>query len=284
MMALLVWPVLSLATTLPRAQTVPGGVAIVPLAVQGPSLPVVHYDGRRVMVIQQHSRWLAVVGIPLTVSPGEYTLEVRQGSRPPQGQAFTVQDKQYAVQHITLENQRMVDPSPEDLERIARESQRIETVLAHWSEPGALEVPFLRPAEGEFSSPFGLRRYFNNQPRKPHSGLDIAAPQGTPVRAPAAGVVIDTGTYFFNGKTVFLDHGQGLITMYCHLHQIDVRPDQRIARGTVIGTVGMTGRVTGAHLHWGVSLNRALVDPLLFLPSALAASAEETKKTPKRRR
>ena len=260
-------PALGHPVVFPRAEPSPGGLVILPLAGQSTTPPVVYYDGNRVLVIRHEKQWLALIGLPLTVSPGLQTVQVQYSTATPQAVSFVVHDKQYAVQHLTLSNKRMVEPNAEDLQRIAREQARTEAALARWSEPAPALLTFLKPVQGEFSSPFGLRRFFNKQPRKPHSGLDIAAPQGTPVRAPAEGQVIDTGHFFFNGNTVFLDHGHGVITMYCHLHEIAVTPGQRIARGAVIGTVGMTGRVTGAHLHWSVSLNRALVDPQLFLPS-----------------
>lgn len=253
------------AATMPRPHPVPGGVAVVPLPGETAVPPQVHYEGNRVLVLGRDQHWVAIVGIPLEAQPGVHTVQLRRGSQPLAPITFTVYDKEYAVQHITLKNQRMVNPTDEDLQRIAKEKARIEAAFSRWSDAAPSDLTFTQPVAGEFSSPFGLRRFFNNQPRKPHSGLDIAAPQGTPVHAPMAGQVIDTGNYFFNGNTVFLDHGQGLITMYCHLDRIDVTPGQQVARGHLIGTVGMTGRVTGPHLHWSVSLNRTVVDPMLLL-------------------
>ena len=122
-----------------------------------------------------------------------------------------------------------------------------------------------QPTAGRRSDSFGKRRFFNGQPRNPHSGMDIAAPTGTPVVAPLPARVIDIGDYFFNGRTVWLDHGGGLLSMMCHLSRIDVREGQHLAAGERLGAVGATGRVTGPHLHWTVSLNRASVDPGLFL-------------------
>lgn len=273
-------PALVSAMPLLQSDAVPGGVAVLPLYTSAAVPPVAHYDGRRVMVVQEGDRWVAVVGIPLSTQPGEQTLLVQHGAAPAQRYPFTVRDKRYAVQRITLKNRRMVHPTPADLRRITREQQRISAALGHWSESMQVAQPFLLPVAGRFSSPFGLQRYFNDQPRKPHSGLDIAAPQGTPVRAPAAGRVIDTGAYFFNGNTIFLDHGQGLVSMYCHLEQIQVVLDQEVERGDVIGTVGMTGRVTGPHLHWSVSLNGTMVEPLLFLPATVSEMGDEPGNTP----
>jgi murein DD-endopeptidase MepM/ murein hydrolase activator NlpD len=177
-----------------------------------------------------------------------------------------VTDKAYEEQHITIEDKRKVNPEPRDQQRITREQKLINAALEHWSDQDNVVVEFHKPVTGPTSSPFGLRRFFNEQARNPHSGLDIAAAAGTPVQAPAPGTVIETGDFFFNGNTVLIDHGQGLVTMYCHLSAIDVKRGDRLRTGDRIGKVGMTGRVTGPHLHWGVSLNDARVDPLLFLP------------------
>jgi murein DD-endopeptidase MepM/ murein hydrolase activator NlpD len=254
---------------LPEASPVPGGVAIVALAQENSPAPRVRFNGQRVLLQRHAGHWQAVVGLPLSLEPGKHPLDVN-------GQAVLIEvlPKQYESQYLTIVNKRQVEPTAEDLERIAREKLVIDQAFTTWSELLADSLNFDLPASGRFSSAFGLRRFFNKQPRAPHSGLDIAAPEGTPVTAPAAGTVIETGDYFFNGNTVFIDHGQGLISMYNHLVRIDVARGARVERGQRIGAVGKTGRVTGAHLHWTLSLNNARIDPMLFLPAAARARAQ----------
>ena len=252
------------AATLPQDHPVPGGIALLTLPAQS-TAPRAEYLGHRVMVLRKGSGWLAVVGIPLTSTPGVQTLEYRNAQHRLERVKFTVQTTHYREQHITLKNKRMVEPTAADLKRIGNDIRHIHAALAHWSDNTVVDPILTQPVAGIRTDSFGARRFFNGEPRKPHSGMDIPAPSGTPVYAPADGVVIETGNYFFNGNTVFIDHGQGLITMYCHLQHIDVKPGTVLKRGMRIGEVGMTGRVTGPHLHWGVSLNQAFVNPALFL-------------------
>lgn len=239
---------------------VPGGVAVVELG-QGEQTPQARYQGKPVLVVKEDgARWIAIVGIPLTVKPGDQYVE-SGGQRVP----FVVAGKHYREQRITLKNQEQVSPSPTNLKRIERELAEQTRAYQQFSPRQPSNLLFDKPVGGPLSSPFGLRRFFNDQERNPHSGLDFAVPAGTPVKAPAAGRVILVGDYFFNGKTVFVDHGQGLISMFCHLSRIDVTVGQELPRGGVLGRVGATGRATGPHLHWNVSLNDARVDPAIFI-------------------
>jgi len=244
---------------------VPGGVAVIPLG-NAPTAPTVTYRGHRTMVLRDEAGdWLAIVGIPLDVKPGVQAISVRtpEGTRTLD---FSVRDKTYEAQHIRLRNKRQVNPTLADLARIEKELAEQTAAYRSYRERIPSNVLFDKPVDGgHLSSPFGLRRFFNGEPRNPHSGLDFAVPAGTPVKAPADGKVILVGDYFFNGKTIFLDHGQGLISMFCHLSSIDVKPGQDVARGGIVGRVGATGRATGPHLHWNVSLNDARVDPAIFI-------------------
>lgn len=253
------------APELPHEARVPGGIAIVKLTNSEPRSPLqLYYDKRPVMQIPTPDGLYAIIGIPLTASPGPQQLLIKQNGQQ-RTLDFTINDKAYRTQRLTIKNKRKVNPTAKDMQRIRRETKRIKHDLNYWSDTPPQTLQFRIPVAGIASDSFGSRRIFNGQPRKPHSGMDIAAPEGTPVYAPAAGTVIDTGNYFFNGNSIFIDHGQGLITMYCHLSRIDVKEGQQVKTGDLIGKVGKTGRVTGPHLHWGVSLNNARVDPSLIL-------------------
>lgn len=251
------------ATELPAQRSVPGGVALVELGAS-PAAPQALLGGEPVMVIGEPARWTAVVGIGLDTEPGVHHIDVRRGAGPAERIRFEVEPVRYAEQRLEVAPGK-VDLSPADLARHERERAHLAGVVAVHSDAVPRSLRLLQPTPGRRSSSFGLRRIFNDQPRRPHSGMDIAAPVGTPVVAAAAGRVIDAGDYFFNGNTIWLDHGSGLLTMYCHLGAIDVRPGDMVSAGDPIGVVGATGRVTGPHLHWSVSLNRKMVDPALFL-------------------
>lgn len=250
---------------LPEQSAVPGGVMILSVGNSQQTKPDVYFEDKPVMVVQADGLWQAVVGIPLAAKAGTLRIVVKRGEEK-STQLFSIKDKQYPTQYITVKDERKVNPNPIDMKRINQESSRIQEALTAWTETNNEPVNFVWPINGRVSGLFGRRRVFNGEPRNPHSGMDIAAKTGTPIHAPAAGVVRGTGNYFFNGNTVFIDHGQGLITMFCHLSRIDVQDGQTVKQGDIIGAVGATGRVTGPHLHLGVSLNNERVEPRLFFP------------------
>lgn len=251
---------------LPRIAVVPGGVARVELG-EAASPPRVSVQGRRVLVARSATGWIALVGIGLDAQPtAPVSLQVDREDGP-RVVTVRVQPKQYALQHLKVEPKH-VQLSPEDLARYERERTHLQDVLRRWTDstPSALRLRV--PTPGRRSSSFGLRRMFNGEARNPHSGMDIAAPTGTLVVAAGSGEVIDTGEYFFNGNSVVIDHGQGFLTLYCHLDRIDAAVGDRLDAGQPLGAVGATGRVTGPHLHFSVYLNATAVDPALFLPPA----------------
>lgn len=261
----------TLEERLPRTSAVPGGVVMLPIEAPAEPRPVVSFGGARTMVLRDGGHWLAVVGIPLGESPGRKQITVRLGDATTRV-GFDVAAKDYPVQKLTVPPAQ-VNLSKRDLARVEQERLRIRRALKAFTDRPPETLRLLAPVAGPRSSSYGLRRYFNDQPRSPHTGMDIAAPAGTEIQAAAAGTVGDVGNYFFNGNTVILDHGAGLITMYCHLSRVHVQPGQSVRAGEPIGAVGATGRVTGAHLHFGVTLNGTMVDPALFLPAEAPAPA-----------
>lgn len=243
---------------LPQDSRRAGGVAVIPLPT---TTTQVFYEQKPVLITQQGTQRYAVFGIPLSAPLGGLTLT--SNTTPIQ---IEVKPYQYAEQRLTVKNQDYVNPSQDQLDRYAQEAKEQNDIYSSFSQSHWTQFPnFIRPTAGKFSNSFGRKRFFNGEERAPHSGLDIPAPVGQKVVAPADGIVVQTGDYFFNGNTVLIDHGQGLISMFCHLSKINVVKGQQIHQGETLGLVGKTGRVTGPHLHWGMSLNNARVDPQLFL-------------------
>ncbi len=254
----------SLVLSLPISSAVPGGIINLKIAPASDKRPTVFYHNKPVAMSQHNGFWYAIVGLSLNSKAGHHEVRVNG-----QGIPFTVSHKDYPEQHITLKSRKHIDLSPKDLKRHQGEKKRAGAVFDTFDLSQAPDLAFIKPVKGPYSSPFGLKRFFNESPRKPHSGLDIAAPTGTPIKSPAAGKVVLTGNFFFNGNVVYMDHGQGLISMFCHLSEISVAKGDIINKGQTLGKVGATGRVTGPHLHWSVSLNNARIDPLLLLPPDL---------------
>jgi len=233
----------------------------------------VRWSGHAVPFVRQDDRWLAIVGVDLDSRPGDHAVDVtftyEDGRTRSQREPITVRPEQYPTTELTVE-ERYVELSPEDQARADREGAETSAIYdtftpaRYWTE--TFEVPVEGAKDGRN---FGHRRVFNGQPRAPHSGADLRARTGTPIYAANRGRVVLAKGLFYSGNAVFVDHGQGLYTTYLHLSAIDVAVGDIVERGQRLGLAGATGRVTGPHLHWGVRILDARVDPfsLIRLPA-----------------
>jgi len=254
----------SVIQALPEQALVPGGIALLQLPDYEQDTKV-YFKNKRIAVFPYKNTWVAMAGIGLSAKPGDYEFSIRRADGLNLNSKVTVKYKKYEEQHLTIKNKRKVNPDKNDSERIASESKRKKKAKKLYSNSSP-NVDFIWPVTGRISSIFGLRRFFNEQERRPHSGLDIAAKEGTPIKAIADGTVIDSGDFFFSGNMIYLDHGQGIISLYAHMSKINVKPGDIIKQGDIIGEVGQTGRVTGPHLHFAIIANQTLIDPVFMLP------------------
>ena len=222
--------------------------------------------------------WVAFSGVDLDDRPGPHRATVR--AREPDGRDFEraveikVVPKEFPTERLTV-SQEFVEPPPEVAERIAREAARLRALWGMATPQWLADGIAMRPLEGVKGRNFGRRRIFNDQPRSPHSGTDLSAPEGTPVAAAAGGRVALAEEHYFSGNLVVLDHGGGVYTLYAHLSRIDVQPGEIVRAGAPIGLVGATGRVTGAHLHWAARIGDARVDPTMLLPLMAGGRRED---------
>lgn len=249
---------------LPQQALVPGGIALLKIPDYSQDTKV-YFKNKRAAVFPYEDSWVAMAGIGLSTKPGDYNFSVKQADGTSTNSSITIKYKKYDEQHLTIKNKRKVNPNKEDNERIVSESKRKKKAKKQFTET-LPDVGFIWPVSGRISSIFGLRRFFNEQERRPHSGLDIAGEEGTPIKATANGTVIDAGDFFFSGNMIYLDHGQGIISLYAHLSKISVKPGDVVKQGDIIGNLGQTGRVTGPHLHFAIITNQTLIDPVLMLP------------------
>ena len=225
------------------------------------------FNKKPVIFIPQKGDWAGLAGAGVYMKPGAYRLSLtwkENGRRFRRAMTVQVRDRDYGTRIINVDR-RLVHLSKEDLARAARERKLVNAALSVRSPKRLWSGAFLRPTPHKIISAFGRKSVINGKLSKSvHTGVDLNSPTGTPVRAPAAGVVLLAGFHFFAGGSVYLDHGQGLITMYFHLSKIRVEKGQSIQKGQTLGLVGATGRVTGPHLHYGLYLYRSRVDPLIF--------------------
>lgn len=240
------------------------------LRVQGPEgFTGVHlrWQNKQVYAPAVNGEAAVLLGVALETPAGAHSvfgeLEL-DGRRRNFVRELTVQARTFPEQRLCVASS-MVNPDPTEMPRIEQERHLVRQVLDQVTKQRFWDEPFVRPVSGSVSSTFGLRRFFNDQPRAPHRGVDLRGAEGTPVLAFSAGRVALTGDHYFAGKSVYIDHGLGMVTQYIHLCEIGVTPGQTVAAGQVIGKVGATGRVTGPHLHFGLSVLGMWVDSLPLL-------------------
>lgn len=213
------------------------------------------------------TRWQALLGIDLEVVVGEHRIRLEgwKGSDPVGAETtIDVRPKAFATRTLKVPPE-FVNPPRAVRARIAREAALLAEILGESASERLWSGPFVRPVPHRANSRFGTRSVFNGEPRNPHSGTDFLSPAGTPVRAPAAGRVVLAQPLYFSGLTVIIDHGLGMFSQLLHLSRIDVASGDTITAGTIVGLVGATGRVTGAHLHWSLRVGGARVDPMAAL-------------------
>lgn len=238
--------------------TVPASDGDVPLAaeLQGRSFPLFRLDP---------GRFGGLIGADMNLTPNRYAIVVRTAAgRERERFDLEVVSAAFGRQELTLPKDK-VALDAKTLERVEREQRVILGAMAPVTDAPLWRGGFVVPVAGDVKRTFGLGRVINGEERSPHSGEDISAPRGTPVVAANSGVVVLAGDYFFSGKSLIIDHGLGVYTMYFHLDEIKTNPGERVEKGAAIGTVGATGRATGPHLHWGARINGARVNPFSLL-------------------
>jgi murein DD-endopeptidase MepM/ murein hydrolase activator NlpD len=252
----------------PKAVRVGDVVVLTVSAPRDISAVHVHAFGRELTGFPVDARtWRVLVGVDLETVPRPYSLAVEATESSEVAHTthrLVVTPRQFRTRKLTVD-EAFVNPPPEALDRIARETAELNDLWAHSSTAKLWTSPFVRPVPDPANSAFGTRSILNGQPRSPHGGADFNSATGTPIKSPSAGRVVLAGDRYYTGNTVMIDHGLTLFSLFAHLSEIQVKVGDTVNAGDVVGKVGATGRVTGPHLHWSVRLNGARVDPLSLL-------------------
>lgn len=248
-----------------------GGVALIELKgfIQKPKL---FYKAKEAKVIKQNNKYFAAIGIGLDEKVGKkHIVAVTPDKK--EDFYFDIEKKAYKKEYIKLKTNKHVNLSKENLKRYYKDRDLSKKVLSSFNKNISCNLNFIAPLQGRLTSEFGKKRYFNGKPKSPHKGVDIAAKKGTPIAAAEDGIVVIRDNFFFNGNTIYLDHGEGVVSIYCHMSKFAVKKGDFVYKGETIGYVGSTGRVTGSHLHFGIVLNKESVDPAIFIKDYAATSA-----------
>lgn len=235
------------------------------------------FDGREIVFYGDGNVHTALIAADMNMEPGDYQIDLTafaDGQELVENTTVEVSARDYNVERLTLPDN-MVTPGKEVIERIIRESKSLKKVKNIVSPDRFWDGEFVRPAEGKLANNFGVRRILNGIEKKSHSGHDLKAYKGTPVKSPNAGTVVYVDNMYYGGKTIVVDHGHGLSTLYMHLSKILVNHGESVEKGEVIGLVGSTGRSTGPHLHWGAHLGGINVDPASLLSLSFEESQSE---------
>ena len=219
-----------------------------------------------ISVVKADNEYKGVALVSLPRDFAKKTLQISAVEETPVGvntvsRTIPVEHKKYREQHLKVDR-KYVELSKKSLDRHYAERATVRSMMESLAAERMWDADFLRPIPGGISSEFGVQRFFNGKPRQPHSGIDLRGKKGTPIKACASGVVRIATPHFFSGQSIYIDHGQGVVSMYFHMSKLLVREGETVKKGQVIGKVGATGRVTGPHLHFGLNVSGVAVDPI----------------------
>ena len=260
-------PVTIGAVTLSRQKVPDGGLLVIRM--KSPVEPSVEFEGMAFPFYRAPDKgpdeWEALMAVPFDHKPQKATVKVSAAGTVTQV-PFEIIDGGYPSEKLNV-SPRHVNPKKKDLERINRERAEVGRIYAQISRERLWDKDFILPIPSVVTSRFGTKRVFNGQMQSFHQGIDLRAPIGTPIVAPAGGRVVLAKDLFFTGNTVLLDHGYGLVTLYAHMSKLEVKVGDRVQLGQRLGLSGMTGRASGPHLHWGIVINKLKVNPLDLIES-----------------